>query len=323
MTVPIKPPGPQTIAQAVVALKHGLLVGLPTETVYGLAGDATSDAAVARIYAAKGRPQFNPLIVHVADVAGAEALAQVSPLARRLMAAFWPGPLTLVLPRADNCPISLLASAGLDTLALRCPAHDVARAVIAAAGVPLAAPSANPSGRLSPTTAADVADSFTPDQVALVIDGGATPVGVESTIVGLFEDGPVMLRPGGLARASIEAITGPLREAGHDDADAPQSPGRLLSHYAPHLPVRLEATSVAGNEALLAFGPAALPGAAAALNLSPTGDLTEAAANLFRMLRQLDRSGAAGIAVMPIPAEGLGEAIRDRLARAAAPREAA
>jgi len=323
MTVPIKPPGPQTIAQAARALKHGLLVGLPTETVYGLAGDATSDAAVARIYAAKGRPRFNPLIIHVADVAGAEALAVVSPLARRLMAAFWPGPLTLVLPRAENCPISLLASAGLDTLALRCPAHDVARAVIAAAGVPLAAPSANPSGRLSPTAALDVADAFTPDQIALVIDGGATPVGVESTIIGLFEEGPVMLRPGGLARASIEAITGPLREAAHDDADAPQSPGRLLSHYAPHLPVRLEATSVAGNEALLAFGPSPLPGAATALNLSPGGDLTEAAANLFRMLRQLDRSGAAGIAVMPIPAEGLGEAIRDRLTRAAAPREAA
>ncbi len=320
MTVPIKPPSQQTIAQAAAALKSGLLVGLPTETVYGLAGDATSDAAVARIFAAKGRPSFNPLIVHVAAAGAAEGLAQVSPLARRLMAAFWPGPLTLVLPRAEGCPVSLLASAGLDTIALRCPGHEVARTVIEAAGLPLAAPSANPSGRLSPTAARDVAEAFSADQVALVVDGGAAPVGVESTIVGLFEEGPVMLRPGGLPRAAIEAITGPLREAGHHDGDTPQSPGRLLSHYAPRLPVRLEATQVGPDEALLAFGPAPLPGARVQLNLSPIGDPTEAAANLFRMLRELDRSGAAGIAVMPIPADGLGEAIRDRLVRAAAPR---
>lgn len=321
MTVPIKPPSPQTIAQAADILKSGLLVGMPTETVYGLAGDATSDQAVARIFAAKGRPSFNPLIVHVADVAGAEALARVTPLARRLMATFWPGPLTLVLPRLPESPISLLASAGLDTVALRCPGHKVARDLITAAGLPLAGPSANPSGRLSPTCALDVAEAFTPDQIALVIDGGAAPVGVESTIVGLFADGPVMLRPGGLARAAIEAIAGPLREAGHDDGDAPQSPGRLLSHYAPRLPVRLDATGIGPDEALLAFGPAPLAGAHTMLNLSPAGDQTEAAANLFRMMRQLDRSGASAIAVMPIPADGLGEAIRDRLIRAAAPRE--
>lgn len=316
--VPVKPPLAETIAQAGAALKSGFLIGLPTETVYGLAGDATSDRAVAAIFAAKGRPSFNPLIVHLADPADAAAFAEVSPLAKRLMERFWPGPLTLVLPRLANGPISLLASAGLDTLALRCPAHDVARAVIRAAGRPLAAPSANPSGRLSPTSARDVADAFPADALALVIDGGAAPVGVESTIVGLFPEGAVMLRPGGLPRAEIEAITGPLRDAG-DDAAAPQSPGRLLSHYAPGLPVRLDAGTVAPDEALLAFGPP-LAGAKAMLNLSPRRDLAEAAANLFAMLRQLDSSGARAIAVMPIPGDGLGEAIRDRLARAAAPR---
>ncbi|MDD3443922.1 MAG: L-threonylcarbamoyladenylate synthase [Zavarzinia sp.] len=316
---PIMPPVAETIAQAGHLLKSGFLVGLPTETVYGLAGDATSDQAVARIFAAKGRPSFNPLIAHVADPAEATRLAEVSPLAARLIAAFWPGPLTLVLPRRADCPVSLLASAGLDTIALRCPAHPVARAVIRAAGVPLAAPSANPSGRLSPTTARDVAEAFPAEKVALVVDGGETPVGVESTIVGLFGEKAVMLRPGGLARGAIEAVTGPLGDAG-DDHDAPQSPGRLLSHYAPGLPVRLDATRVGPDEALLAFGAEVPPGAFAVENLSPEGDLTAAAAHLFAMLRRLDRSGAKGIAVMPIPAEGLGEAIRDRLSRAAAPR---
>lgn len=323
MTVPINPPVAETIAQAAAALKSGFLVGLPTETVYGLAGDATSDAAVARIFAAKGRPSFNPLIVHVAEPAEAGALAVVSPLAARLMARFWPGPLTLVLPRGENCPVSLLASAGLDTVALRCPASTIARAVIRAAGLPLAAPSANPSGRLSPTSARDVATAFTPAQVGLVIDGGATPVGVESTVIGLFGDKAVMLRPGGLPRAEIEAVTGPLQDPGQADAEAPLSPGRLLSHYAPGLPVRLEAREVAADEALLAFGAEVPTGALATLNLSPTGDTAEAAAHLFAMLRALDASGARAIAVMPIPAEGLGEAIRDRLARAAAPREGA
>lgn len=318
---PIKPPVAETIAQAGRLLKGGFLVGLPTETVYGLAGDATSDRAVAAIFAAKGRPSFNPLIIHVADADAAVRLATVPPLARRLIDAFWPGPLTLVLPRREGCPVSLLASAGLDTLALRCPAHPVARAVIRAAGVPLAAPSANPSGRLSPTSAQDVAGAFTEECLALVIDGGATPVGVESTIVGLFGDRAVMLRPGGLSRAAIEAVTGPLAEAG-DDAKAPQSPGRLLSHYAPGLPVRLDAASVAPDEALLAFGPDVPQGALTVENLSPRGDTAEAAANLFAMLRRLDRSGARAIAVMPIPEAGLGEAIRDRLARAAAPRGA-
>lgn len=320
MTVPINPPVAETIAQAAAALKRGFLVGMPTETVYGLAGDATSDVAVARIFAAKGRPRFNPLIIHVADVAEAATLAEVSPRAAALMARFWPGPLTLVLPRRADCPVSLLASAGLDTIALRCPDHPVARALIRAAGRPLAAPSANPSGRLSPTRAEDVAEAFSPENLALVIDGGAAPVGVESTIVGLFGDGAVMLRPGGLPRAAIEAVTGPLLDPDHDDAEAPQSPGRLLSHYAPRLPVRLNATSVGPDEALLGFGPSLPQGALVSLNLSPAGDLSEAAAHLFSMLRQLDRSGATGIAVVPIPGDGLGEAIRDRLGRAAAPR---
>ncbi|MCW0180909.1 MAG: L-threonylcarbamoyladenylate synthase, partial [Zavarzinia sp.] len=258
--------------------------------------------------------------IHVADAADAAALAEVSPRAAALMARFWPGPLTLVLPRRAGCPISLLASAGLDTIALRCPDHPVARALIHAAGLPLAAPSANPSGRLSPTRAEDVAEAFSPEELALVIDGGASPVGVESTIVGLFGDTAVMLRPGGLPRAAIEAVTGPLLDPGHADAEAPQSPGRLLSHYAPRLPVRLNATSVASHEALLGFGGSLPQGALVSLNLSPIGDLAEAAAHLFSMLRQLDRSGATGIAVMPIPGDGLGEAIRDRLGRAAAPR---
>ena len=309
-------PDAGALERAAGILRAGGLVAFPTETVYGLGGDATDDRAVAAIFAAKGRPSFNPLIVHVPDVAAARTLGRLCPLGERLAEAFWPGPLTLVVPRAPGAPVSLLATAGLDTLALRVPAHPVARALLVACGRPLAAPSANPSGRLSPTRAADVADSFDASVVPLVLDGGPCAVGLESTVVALADGRATLLRPGGLARAAIEEVTGPLAEAG-DDHGAPASPGRLASHYAPHLPLRLDATAVADDEALLAFGPAPLQGARATLNLSPSGDLAEAAANLFAMLRALDSSGARGIAAMAVPGDGLGEAIRDRLSRAA------
>lgn len=311
-------PTPEAVGRAAALLRQGRLVAFPTETVYGLGGDATSDAAVARIYRAKGRPSHNPLIVHVASLAAAAALAHLDERARRLGRRFWPGPLTLVLRRREDSGISALATAGLPTLALRIPSHPVARALLARAGLPVAAPSANPSGRISPTTARHVADDLG-DAVDLVLDGGACPLGLESTVVDLSEAGTArLLRPGGLARAAIEAIVGPL--AATADAAAPRAPGQLASHYAPRLPVRLNAIDVAPDEALLAFGRAFPSGAHATLNLSPTGDLEETARNLFGMLRLLDRSGASRIAVMPIPAAGLGEAILDRLRRAAAPR---
>jgi L-threonylcarbamoyladenylate synthase len=308
-------PGPATTARAVALLRAGQPIGLPTETVYGLAADACDDRAVARIFEMKGRPTFNPLIVHVADLAGAEALVDMPPLARRIAARFWPGPLTLVLPRRDGCPVSLLASAGLDTLAIRMPAHPVARDILRAFGGPLAAPSANRSGHVSPTTARHVTEEL---PVALVVDGGPCPVGVESTIVG-FDDGrAVLLRPGGIAVEDLEDVSGaPLLRP--EPTGAVTAPGQLSSHYAPDAAVRLEALEVRPGEALLAFG-APLPGALVTENLSPAGDLAEAAANLFAMLRALDHPGIAGIAVMPIPEAGLGLAINDRLRRAAAPR---
>jgi L-threonylcarbamoyladenylate synthase len=272
---------------------------------------------VARIYAAKGRPTHNPLIVHVADLAGAKALARFDERALAVAAAFWPGPLTLVLPQAAGAPLSPLATAGLATVAVRMPAHPVARALLEATALPVAAPSANPSGLVSPTTAHHVAADLG-DAVELVLDGGPCPVGVESTVVDLSGPVPVLLRPGGLDRARLERLLGPLAEA--SDPARPRSPGQLASHYAPRLPVRLDATEVAPDEALLAFGPEVPPGGVARRNLSPAADPAEAARNLFAMLRELDASGATGIAVMPIPAEGLGEAVRDRLRRAAAPR---
>ena len=272
---------------------------------------------MARIYAAKGRPAHNPLIVHVADLAGAKALARFDDRALAVAAAFWPGPLTLVLPQAAGAPLSRLATAGLATVAVRMPAHPVARALLEATALPVAAPSANPSGLVSPTTAQHVAADLG-DAVDLVLDGGPCPVGVESTVVDLSGPVPSLLRPGGLDRAELERLLGPLAEAG--DPVLPRSPGQLASHYAPRLPVRLDATEVAPDEALLAFGPEVPPGGVARRNLSPAGDPAEAARNLFAMLRELDASGARGIAVMPIPAEGLGEAVRDRLRRAAAPR---
>jgi L-threonylcarbamoyladenylate synthase len=310
------------IAEAARILSGGGLVAFPTETVYGLAADATNGAAVARLYAAKGRPTFNPLIVHVADPAAARRLGTFDAAASTLAATFWPGPLTLVLPKTDHCPVAELATAGLDTVAVRVPAHPVAHALIVAAGGPLVAPSANRSGHVSPTTSAHVAADLG-GRIDLILDAGPTPIGVESTIVACLSEGPVLLRPGGLARATIERVlAAPLGETPSAQANAPQAPGMLASHYAPTTRLRLDADAVEPREALLAFGPTLPPGAAqavAVLNLSPAADLVEAAANLFAHLRALDRAGGRAIAAMPVPREGLGEAINDRLTRAATP----
>jgi L-threonylcarbamoyladenylate synthase len=310
------------IAHAARVLAAGGLVAFPTETVYGLGADASNGQAVARLYAAKGRPSFNPLIVHVTDTNAAERLARFDADAVRLAAAFWPGPLTLVLPKTPDCPVADLATAGLDTVAVRMPDHPVARALIAAVGRPLVAPSANRSGHVSPTSAAHVAADLG-GSIDLIIDGGPTRVGVESTIVACLAERPVLLRPGGVARDAIEQLLSrPIEGPGRASADAPLAPGMLASHYAPATPLRLDADAVAPDEALLAFGPHLPRGAACAVavfNLSPAGDLVEAAANLFAHLRALDQAGARAIAAMPVPREGLGEAINDRLARAAAP----
>ena len=307
---------PEAISQAADYLRQGKLVAFATETVYGLGADATNDKAVAAIFAAKNRPDFNPLIAHVADADAAARLVEMDPRAQALAAHFWPGPLTLVLPRRQDSPVSLLASAGLDSIAVRVPAHPVALALLRAVGRPVAAPSANPSGGVSPTTAAHVAQGLG-NKLAMILDGGACAVGVESTVLDLTTTTPTLLRPGGVTLEQLEALLGPVAVAqGHDDS-GPKSPGMLASHYAPGLPVRLEAETIRGGEALLGFGP--IPGAE--LSLSPSGDLAEAAANLFAMLRALDRAPFTGIAVSPIPAHGLGLAINDRLRRAAAPRE--
>lgn len=305
------------IAEAARLLVAGGLVAFPTETVYGLGADATDARAVARLFAAKGRPSFNPLIAHVADVAAARRAGKLSPLADKLAAAFWPGPLTLVVPASDV--VCELARAGLATVALRVPKHPVAQALLAAFGKPIAAPSANRSGHVSPTTAEHVLADLE-GRVDLVVDGGPTPLGLESTIVDLSGDGPRLLRPGGIPRADIERALGTkLAEA----AAGVRAPGMLKSHYATRARLRLNAQEVRPGEALLAFGPrrpAGADGATHMLDLSPRGDLLEAAANLFAHLRALDAAGTASIAVAPIPATGLGEAINDRLRRAAAPR---
>jgi L-threonylcarbamoyladenylate synthase len=301
----------QAIAAAAAALHAGDLVILPTETVYGLAANAGDPAAVARIYAAKGRPQFNPLIAHVADLAQAERIAIFNSRARALAAAFWPGPLTLVLPVRDRGAACDLARAGLDTVAVRAPAHPAAQAVLRAFRGAVAAPSANRSGRPSPTTFAD-AWAETGEAAAAGLDGGPCRVGLESTVVSIL-DAPRLLRPGAVTREAIEAVVGRLAEAEPDDGR--RSPGRLTRHYAPNAPLRIEATAPAAGEAYLAFGP--FPPGEAVWNLSPTGDLAEAAANLFAMLRAADGSGPLGIAVAPVPEHGLGEAINDRLRRAA------
>lgn len=312
----IRPAGKAAIADAAAILKRGGLVAFPTETVYGLGADAGNGRAVAAIFSAKGRPEFNPLIVHVPGLAEAEALGEFTPLARRLAKTFWPGALTLVLPRKADAKLSLLVSAGLDTVAIRAPSNALAQELLRAAGSPIAAPSANRSGSVSPTTAAHVAESLN-GAVALILDGGPTALGIESSIVG-FEDGkPLLLRPGAVPREAIEPVAGPLACA---HGERISSPGQLASHYAPKTPIRLDARTVEGDEALLAFGPLVPRGARSTMNLSASGDLAEAAANLFAMLRALDASGAGRIAVMPIPKHGLGEAINDRLRRAAAPR---
>lgn len=305
----------RAIAEAARILRGGGLVAFPTETVYGLGADATNGLAVARIFEAKGRPRFNPLIAHVADAGLALDLVKFNDAAARLAAKFWPGPLTLVLPLRRNAShrISELVTAGLDTLAVRMPAHSVARRLLAAAGIPVAAPSANRSGRVSPTRALHV-DEDLGDKADMILDGGPTQAGLESTIIA-FAPAPTLLRPGGLAREAIEAVLG-CRLQNSKEAGV-RSPGQLASHYAPLAALRLDAKRAGPGELLLGFGPNA-PGAA--LNLSPAGDLSEAAANLFAYLRALDAKGPAKIAVMPIPATGLGEAINDRLRRASAPR---
>ncbi len=310
---------PRGLRAAAGLLRAGQLVAFPTETVYGLGANARDDRAVARIFAAKGRPVFNPLIVHVPDAATAEGLAVFSPAAAELAARFWPGPLTLVLPRRAGTGLSDLATAGLDTVALRVPAHSLAHRLLVEFGGPLAAPSANPSGAVSPTTRAHVLDGLD-GAIAAVLDGGACPLGLELTIVGFDGDTPVLLRPGGLPVEEIAEVAGrPVDTLATRHVSAP---GQLQSHYAPRAMLRLEATAPEADEAWLGFGPVASlrPG----LNLSERGDLAEAAANLFAHLRGVDalaaEAGLARIAVAPVPESGLGLAINDRLRRAAAPR---
>lgn len=305
-------PDTQGVTRAAELLRKGGLVAMPTETVYGLAADARKDLAVARIFEAKGRPRFNPLIVHVADVETAQRYVEWSDLADRLAAAFWPGALTLVLPLRADSGLSPLVTADLPTLAVRLPAHPLAQQLLRAFDGPLAAPSANPSGRISPTTAAHVQAGLS-GRIEGILDGGACPVGVESTILGLFET-PMLLRPGGLPQEALEACLGtPI--ALHQSGDPLIAPGQMTSHYAPGAKVRLNATTATDSEMLLGFGPMDCT-----LNLSKAGDLTEAAANLFHHLHELDRMAPDGIAVAPIPEQGLGRAINDRLRRAAAPR---
>jgi L-threonylcarbamoyladenylate synthase len=312
----IEPATPQTIARAATLLRQGKLVAFPTETVYGLGADAASDEAVARVFAAKARPVFNPLIVHVLDLAAARHIAIVGAVAEMLIAKLWPGPLTLVLPRRADSPVSLLAGAGLASLAIRAPTHPVARSLLRAFAGPLVAPSANRSGGVSPTDAAHVADDLGAE-IPLILDGGAAALGIESTILDLTVEDPAILRPGAVTRDVLEELLGPLAAP---SAGIIKSPGQLESHYAPRLPLRMNATSVEAHEALLAFGPHSLAGAVRTLNLSTGGDLVEAAAHLFAHLRVLDHRPARAIAVMPIPEHGLGEAINDRLRRAAAAR---
>jgi L-threonylcarbamoyladenylate synthase len=318
--------------RAAEILRGGGLVAFPTETVYGLGADATSGEAVAGIYAAKERPSFNPLIAHVPSRAAAEVLGLFGPQPRRLAEAFWPGPLTLVVPSRPDSPVSALAAAGLDTIGLRVPDHPVAAALLARVGRPVAAPSANRSGRVSPTEAAHVLADLD-GRIDAVLDGGPTRVGLESTIVSCLGDRPVLLRPGGVPREALERVLGmamatpPVEDvgSGSEERPAPLAPGMLASHYAPRAAMRLDARDIRPGEAALLFGPVhplAIEGASAVETLSATGSLAEAAANLFAALRRLDATGATTIAVAPVPGEGLGEAIRDRLQRAAAPRGA-
>jgi L-threonylcarbamoyladenylate synthase len=311
------PAEPEAIARAGQIIASGGLVAFPTETVYGLGADATQAAAIERLYATKRRPSFNPLIAHVEDFAAAQREGEFDASARRLAHRFWPGPLTLVVPATSSTRICRLARAGLASVALRIPSHPIAQALMKAAGRPVAAPSANPSGRLSPTSAVHVASDFG-DDIDMVLDGGAATIGLESTIVACLADEVRILRPGGLTREVLEMALG-FALATAPEAGSPLAPGMLDSHYAPRARLRLEATGSANGEAVLDFG-GQLPTQGLRLDLSRQGDLGEAAVNLFAFLRTLDESGTAVIAVAPIPARGLGEAINDRLRRAAAPR---
>lgn len=306
------------IAEAARVLRAGGLAAFPTETVYGLGARADDPRAVASLYAAKGRPAFNPLIAHIRDLDAGRRIGNFNASALELAAKFWPGPLTIVVKAARDCTVCELARAGLDTVAIRMPSHEVARTLLASVDFPIVAPSANRSGHVSPTTARHVADDLS-GRVDLILDGGASMGGIESTIVDCSGAAPRLLRSGGTARSEIEKAIGPLANA---DGNKISAPGMMASHYAPRAPLRLDAGDVRNGEAFLAFGPmpASAKSAAKTLNLSQKGDLVEAASNLYAYLRELDASGAEAIAVAPIPGEGLGEAIRDRLARAAAPK---
>ncbi|WP_407176402.1 L-threonylcarbamoyladenylate synthase [Bradyrhizobium sp. STM 3562] len=326
LTTKILPADEAGVKEAARCLAAGGLVAFPTETVYGLGADATNSAAIARLYEAKGRPLFNPLISHVAGFEAARRLGRFDAVACALAQAFWPGPLTLVLPKRPDCEVAELATAGLDTIAVRVPAHPTAHAILAALGKPVVAPSANLSGHVSPTSAAHVKSDLK-GRIDLIIDGGPVAVGVESTIIGCFGT-PMLLRPGGVPREEIERVLDrPLKQAPADtdsDGAQPLAPGMLTSHYAPRAKVRLNVRSLKPGEALLAFGRPDVAGrehAAATMNLSESGDLAEAASHLFGYLRMLDATNAHTIAVMPVPPHGLGEAINDRLRRAAAGRE--
>ncbi len=322
MTV-ILVPDEAGLDRAAALLRAGKLVAFGTETVYGLGADATNAAAVAAIFEAKGRPRFNPLICHYPTAEAAFDDVVADERARRIAEAFWPGPLTLVLPRRSDCPVALLTGAGLDSLAVRVPGHPLALSLLRRVGRPVAAPSANRSGQVSPTAAQHVLDGLD-GRIDAIVDSGASQVGIESTVLNLSGEHPELLRPGGITHEQLVAVIGPIR---HGLSDVVlRSPGLMASHYAPTLPVRLNATAAAPDEALLAFGPPS-PGGLSLFQLSPTGNLTEAAARLFEGLRWLDaqgsRAGARAIAVMPVPDGGLGTAINDRLGRAAAPRPVA
>ena len=310
---------PDLIDKAAEFLRAGELVAFPTETVYGLGADATNDDAVARIYQVKGRPASNPLIIHVSGIDAAKELAHFDDRSDLLAGKFWPGPLTLILLRRDRCRVTARTCAGLDTIALRMPAHDAALALLKACDLPIAGPSANVTGRTSPTTARHVRDGLG-DGISTILDGGPCKVGVESTVLSLSGDTAILLRPGGVPAEAISPLVGSIAEPVGASEDSPTSPGRAKSHYAPTLPVRLGATKADAGEALLAFGANVPIGADKVLNLSPRGDIDEAAANLYRMLVELDEPKFVRIAVMNIPDIGVGHAINDRLLRAAAPR---
>ena len=305
----------EALALAARLLASGQVVAFPSETVYGLGADARSATGVAAIFAAKGRPAHNPLIVHVVDLEAAKELVHLDARAERIAKAFWPGPLTLVLPLRSSAGLAPAVTAGLATLAVRVPAHPVARALLSTSGAPIAAPSANRSGTLSPTAGSHVARTLS-GRIPLVLDGGAAQVGLESTILDLSGPQPLLLRPGAITQAALELHLGPLRRS-DGSPDAPSAPGQLLKHYAPRLPLRLHAQAPRSDEAWLAFGTDAHAHHVPQLNLSPSADLVEAARNLFAMLHELDQSTASGIAVAPIPQDGVGTAIHDRLTRAA------